>query len=79
MNREELEKMFDEYFWKYAERWKTVPAFDDNNVKQFVFETIIPEVLKNMLREITPTNERYLKDWNKWLKKQAKEQFNIDL
>lgn len=94
MTREELEKMFDKKFpftdihysnepmwWKYE-----VPF--PSEAKQFIFETIIPEVLKSVIPE---ENEWYLINFeedNKYaleniiiqnIKQKAKENFNIDL
>jgi len=48
MNREELEKMFDEVFEEAYYRNHTHLKYD---VKQFIFDTIIPEVLKNVIPE----------------------------
>jgi len=79
MTREELEKMFDEEFdlWKidiYNEQWIAI-WYENNNkkVKQFIFETIIPEVLKSMLAD----NPWFI--WNSRIKQQAKKLYKITL
>lgn len=53
MNREELEKMFDEkiFIWKW-----NITRWDFDDIKQFIFETIIPEVLKSLLKETHTQN-----------------------
>jgi hypothetical protein len=77
MNKEKLEQMFDEYFWKYADRWKTIPAFDEQNVKSFIFETIIPEVLNSVVwKECIKYNLDI--SWN-MIKNSAKELYWITL
>jgi hypothetical protein len=71
MNKKELEKMFDEkfediYYWK-------------DDIMQFIFETIIPEVL----RDICIKQDFYWLDDTKIslndIKQKAKEKFWIDL
>ena len=54
--REELEKMFDEEFWELYHLidveeywWKEALMWDE--VKQFIFKTIIPEILKSIREE----------------------------
>ena len=47
MNKQELEQMFDENF-SYIETHTTFLSEKDN-IKTYIFETIIPEVLNNML------------------------------
>lgn len=79
MNREELEKMInneDLILWNWQ------------SLKQFIFDTIIPEVLKSVLLD---ENKEYMKEYfNAYyiearenikfdIKTKAKEQFNIDL
>lgn len=53
--REELEKMFDEKFELYEKIYydNHEPEYiiRDNEVKQFIFETIIPEVIREILPE----------------------------
>jgi hypothetical protein len=69
MNREEMEKMFYEKF-----TWDNL-----YEVKQFIFETIIPEVLKGMLKEDNKFHQTYVNDFNKWIKQKVKELYNITL
>jgi hypothetical protein len=45
MNREELEKMFDE---KINEDWYYIDWITRIELKQFIFETIMSEVLKDL-------------------------------
>jgi hypothetical protein len=86
MNREELEKMFDDKFplersqiwdWKVFQRTPSPEA-----VKQFIFETIIPEVLKSVMLEKREENNHidlaYNNYW-KYIKNKAKELYNINL
>ena len=76
MNREELEKMFDDKFplersqiwdWKVFQRTPSPEA-----VKQFIFETIIPEVLKSVTDKCSSYDLDYIKF-------KAKELYWIDL
>lgn len=46
MNRQELEKKFDEKFLNWNTR---IPTQYNEDVKQFIFETIIPKVLKSVI------------------------------
>ncbi len=82
MDKEDLEKMFDDKFSVETE-WKTEYFFwainndpSPDEIKQFIFETIIPEVLKNII--IKPewfTDYEYKEE----LKQQAKELYWIDI
>ena len=93
ITREQLEKMFDEEFWELFHLidwedygWKEATMTDE--VRQFIFETIIPEVLKSVIPE---ENEWYLINFeedNKYalenviiqdIKQKAKENFWIYL
>lgn len=94
ITREELEKMFDEtfdelYLHKYAEWYEPYWSFEcKDEVKEFIFNTIITKVLKSVIPE---ENEWYLINFeedNKFaleniiiqnIKQKAKENFNIDL
>lgn len=54
MNRQELEKMFDGmFFYNFGNIYKeeTVESKHSqcNKIKEFIFDTVIPEVLKNVL------------------------------
>ncbi len=72
--REELEKMFDEKFgciiWNQTEI---------DQINDFIFETIIVEVLKSILKENNKYNQNYVNDFNKSIKQKAKELYWIDL
>ena len=76
MNREELEKMFNEKFW--VKEWKInfVCWKKDlpEEIKDFIFDTIIPKVL----REISPRTDYGFCDKNQ-IKQKAKELYNINL
>lgn len=80
MTREELEKMFDEYF-----EWKDeIEIINNIYIKQFIFETIIPEVLKSILLNEKHTDDNSEFDW--WynrciddIKQKAKELYWITL
>ena len=83
MNKQELEKLFEERF--FIKNWN-IPIKEYVEIKQFIFENIIPEVLKIVIPE--ENNWSYaLYDsgwndcifWNKWIIQKAKEQFWIDL
>jgi len=86
MNREELEKMFDEVFEEAYYRNHTHLKYD---VKQFIFDTIIPEVLKNVIPEYkwsTQTKDDEINLMRYWhtdcindMKQKAKELYNINL
>ena len=78
MNKIELEKMFDYNYWHDNE--------DLSSIKEFIFETIIPEVLKSVIN----WTDTFIHRWNRQivldantfeydLKQKAKEQFWIDL
>ena len=73
MNKEELEKTINHFY----NCW-----FNDYELKDFIFETIIPEVLKSMLvyewHWINPIIEKR-KYANKLIKQKAKELYNINL
>ena len=93
--KEELEKMFDETFWDlwktdvYNEEWEPLWYINNNDeVKQFIFETIIPEVLYNLIEDenldkMLYTTDRNFYDWYlekiEDIKQKAKELYNIDL
>lgn len=75
--REELEKMFDEKFEIHK-----MPNRYNRDIKQFIFETIIQEVLNNFIIN-TDDNisiELYYNDlFNEKFKQKAKELYNITL
>lgn len=84
MNREQLEKMFDEDI-------KFITSQQRSDIKQFIFNTIIPEVILSVLwtqsQSFSINNWPLLKDinwdtkffWRDAIIKKAKEQFNINL
>lgn len=75
MNRIELENLFDEFA---SENWIGVFWNNRDNLKihKFIFNIVIPEVLKNITQDndIVFYNYQYLK-----IKEIAKELYNIDL
>lgn len=88
MNREELEKMFDnQNFYEISYRsWEWYVDFEQ--IKSYIFNTIIVEVLKSVIPELqnTQTNDYQINDMRYWsndcihyIKQKAKEQFWIDL
>lgn len=79
--REELEKMFDEEIksitMDYDDNWNPLLYNPNNTLKQFIFETIIPEILKNIIPwDNIDTAYYFTKDW---IKQKAKELYWIDL
>lgn len=86
MNRNDLEKMFDENF-SYIETHTTFLEEKDN-IKDFIFNTIMSEVLKSVIYSETEmkmfksVNEKqflWLNFYHENLKQKAKEKFNINL
>ena len=77
MLKEELEKMFD---YNFGHDNEDLPI-----IKKFIFETIIPEVLKSILEINWERSNDFTKSkisWNyilKDIKQKAKENFWIDL
>ena len=73
MNKQELEKLFDEKVtnMRIFDEYKNDITY---KVKQFIFETVIPEVLK----EIIPKHYENCK-WCSELKIKAKELYWIEL
>ena len=70
MNKEDLEKMFDNKFTNYSEV-DLICVFQD--MKEFIFNEMIPEILK----ELTLSNETCLCCQNN--KQKAKDLYNITL
>ena len=89
MNREELEKMFDEIFSNLYEEedymdWSIWNNEKTDEVKQFIFDTITLEVLKSVIpkEEVDYTNDSYSAWYNRSIfiiKQKAKELYNINL
>ena len=92
MNKEQLEKMFDDEFNVNT----TNPIYDHYNfdnhspheIKDFIFETIIPEVLKSVIPEYrnTQTKDDEINSMRYWrndcieeVKQKAKELYWIEL
>ena len=91
MNREELEKMFDEMLSKLdwdIEYWE-LKLRNSSDIKKYLFDTIITEVLKSVIPEYkwsTQTKDDEINLMRYWhtdcindMKQKAKEQFNINL
>ena len=89
MNREELEKMFDEIFSNLYEEedymdWSIWNNEKTDEVKQFIFDTITLKVLKSVIpkEEVDYTNDSYSAWYNRSIfiiKQKAKELYNINL
>ena len=87
MNREEIEKMFDENFCipQSYERFKD--SVFPNEVKSFFFDTILPEVLRDIIDVDIDRNDdissieeiRWYKCCILDIKERAKEKYNITL
>lgn len=84
MDKKQLEKMFDKNFPTLKEsrfdRFEVMP--EPTELKQFIFETIIPDVLKSMLVcEWNWTDDiiEYRKYSNTNIKRKAKILYNITL
>ena len=89
MNKDEIEKMFDENF-SYIETHTTFLSEQDD-IKTYIFDTIIPEVLKSVMddevknicsKETNPILHWCDLWWNYVLqniKQKAKEKYWIDL
>ena len=81
MNKIEIEKKIDfliEDWWYNLDQWQI------DNLKQFIFETIIPEVLNSVLeRPFSDESNMMCKEWYseciEQIKQKAKELFNINL
>lgn len=85
MNREELEKMFDNMLssldWD-IEYWE-LKLRNTSDTKAYFFDTIIPEVLKSIKEDFKNPEWKYMVVPYEWITAQinrkAKEQFNINL
>jgi len=96
MNKQEIEKRFDEEFGDIA-AWQRIDGIREGNngiyypkseIKNFIFNEIIPEVLKSVLPEKQPTNMKceIERAYNcgenlcrERVQNRAKELYNIDL
>ena len=90
MNKKEIiENAFNEKFWKiYSHKnllnseWMT-PYPLNEELKQYIFETIIPEVLKSVIPNYIEKPFDYLDIGNNWcingIKRTAKELYDITL
>ena len=81
--REELEKMFDEKFSIICENMPIVSwdwkFYELNDIKQFIFETLIPKVLKSIIPNYD-VEYFYETDFARvYIKQKAKELYWIDL
>lgn len=72
MTREELEKMFDKEFSLIKDVEDYIIVDKASIIKEFMFDTIILEVIKGML-------EKEESFWNIYIKQKAKEIYWIDL
>ena len=88
MNNKELEQMFDNkfnihYLRIFREDYEII-----SDVKEFMFDTIIPEILKSVIPDLkdTQTNDEWINMMRYWnndciyeIKQKAKELYWIDL
>ena len=65
MNKEQLEKMFDENFASSIDNEYYTQHL--NFIKEFIFETIIPEVLKDLIEWNYYISDVYIKQKTKEL------------
>lgn len=85
MNKEYLEKMFDKEFFNLEQHWNWKYEYVDSELKQFIFEIIIPEVLNNIWEELFWLDFQFWKEsisrneYVERLKQKAKELYWIDL
>jgi hypothetical protein len=86
--REELEKMFDELdkydFIQYEENWldASYSKVNIDKIKQFIFESIIPEILKSVIPEEKEGYDDHTTIYNNCIyhtRQKAKELYWIDL
>ena len=85
MNKEQLEKMFDKqnFYETWYRSWEEYVNFEE--IKQFIFNEIIPEVLNSMLEINSERSNDFTKSkisWNnifKDIKQKAKELYWIYL
>ena len=88
MNKKELEKMFDEEVksitMDYDDNWNPLLYNPNNTLKEFIFKTITPEVLKSIidrpfLSEADDLYREWYDDCISNIKQKAKELYWIDL
>lgn len=84
MNRQEIEKMFDEIFDWEIDRIKR------DNVKSLFFDEILPDILRDLLWNPLEDTKSDVLDFERWavfgsnaryrkVKLEAKEKYNINL
>ena len=80
MNKQDILKMFDENCsYEWMSLWEQTNYI---HIKKFVFNTIIPDVLNNLLvdtENIFSAAEHHNKMLNEHIKKRAKKLYDIDL
>lgn len=85
MNKKQLEKIFDE---KYLKLYWNNDEYGCMAIKQFIFENIVPEVLKSVIKDLLKDSMYweeennpywYCDDLDKYIKQKAKELYWIDL
>lgn len=81
MNREELENEFEKEFSDIEKLLRKFSDQDLDDIKTYIFDTIIPEVLKSIIDKIDKDSEKSKMYWltTNDIKQKAKEQFWIDL
>ena len=82
MTKQEIIDMFDAMFWIPSSYKRIRSDISTQNIKDFIFDTIMPEVLKSIiLPEEEETNYSSLtrNNYSKYIKQKVKELYNINL
>ena len=87
MSREELERLFDEKFSFICESMPIKSKdnkefYELDDIKSFIFDTVIKEVLESALRDISEVDDEYLKWYDNCtiqIKQNIKELYWINL
>lgn len=82
MNKQELEKMFDKKLngqGLYCDGWSGEKCYCTTMVKNFIFETVIPEVLRSIMMGEKDNGDIVKGFTNEYIKHKAKELYNINL
>lgn len=79
MNKEQLEKIFDEKFWIAPSYERIKHEVYTNDMKQFIFETIISEVLKSIIPNFTYNKDTTREDCFDEIKQRAKDLYWIEI
>ena len=91
MNRRDIESMFDKEIWNFFVNefwyWRANKDVDSKQIKSFFFDTILPEVLRDIIDVDIDRNDdissieeiRWYKCCILDIKERAKEKYNITL